>query len=103
MRQSDTPRIMNVSSDLGSVTYYQNPNWKFYSLWPAAYVTSKAALNAYMLMLAKELNGTLFKVNSVNPGYTATDFNHHRNVKPVEQAGRFIASFATLDADGSLF
>ncbi|GAB4055852.1 SDR family oxidoreductase [Spirosoma litoris] len=100
LRKSDAPRIVNVSSDLGSLTFHQNPNWQYYGLSPAAYTPSKSALNAYTLMLAKELNGTPFKVNSVNPGYTATDFNHNRGVKPVDQAGRFVASFAILDADG---
>ena len=100
LRQSDSPRIVNVSSDLGSLTYHQDPDWQYVGLTPAAYTPSKAALNAYTLMLAKELNGTPFKVNSVNPGFTATDFNDHRGVKHVDQAGRFIASFAMLDDDG---
>ena len=100
LRQSDAPRIVNVSSGLGSLTWHQNPDWSYYDFKPAAYGPSKTALNAYTLMLAKELMGTPFKVNAVDPGYTATDFNQHRGHKPVEQAGRFVASFATLDADG---
>ncbi|QIP14399.1 SDR family oxidoreductase [Spirosoma aureum] len=100
LRQSDAPRIVNVSSDLGSLGNHSNPDYEFYGLSPAAYTPSKSALNAYTVMLAKELRDTPFKVNSVNPGYTATDFNHHTGYKPVDQAGRFVASFAALDADG---
>jgi NAD(P)-dependent dehydrogenase (short-subunit alcohol dehydrogenase family) len=100
LRQSDAPRIVNVSSDLGSLGNHSNPDYEFYGFRPAAYAPSKSALNAYTVMLAKELKDTSFKVNSVNPGYTATDFNHHTGYKPVDQAGRFVAGFATLDADG---
>ncbi|MBC3784728.1 SDR family oxidoreductase [Spirosoma utsteinense] len=100
LRQSDAPRIVNVSSGLGSLTYLQDTTNEYYYLSPAAYTPSKTVLNAYTLMLAKELQHTPFKVNVVDPGYTATDFNNNQGVKPVDQAGRFVATFATLDADG---
>ena len=34
-------------------------------------------LNAYTIVLAYELKDLPFKVNAIDPGYTATDFNHH--------------------------
>ncbi|KAF2069774.1 hypothetical protein CYY_008913, partial [Polysphondylium violaceum] len=37
-----------------------------------------------------------FKVNSANPGFTATDLNQHTGPKHVSQAGEFIARIASL-------
>ncbi len=40
------------------------------------------------------------RVNAVDPGYTATDFNGHRGVKSVEQGAEIIVRMAQLDASG---
>jgi len=71
-RQSPAPRIVNVTSGLGSPTLHTDLTWKYYHVKGAAYQPSKAALNAYTIMLAYELRDTSFKVNAVDPGYTAT-------------------------------
>lgn len=52
-------------------------------------------------MLAFELKDTNFKVNCVNPGHTATDFNNYKGEKPVEQGASVIVKYATLDKDGA--
>ena len=39
---------------------------------------TKAALNMLTVQLAAELRDSGIKVNSVDPGYTATDLNEHR-------------------------
>ena len=77
LRQSPEPRIVNVTSGLGSLTLQNDPEWKYYQVKPTAYVSSKAALNAYTTVLAYDLRDTPFRVNVVDPGYTATDFNGH--------------------------
>lgn len=100
LRKSASPRIVNVSSDLASLTRHQNPQWEYYKFRPAAYAPSKAAMNAYTVMLAKELAGTNFKVNAVNPGHTATDFNNYRGHKKPHDAAQVIVRYATLDDDG---
>lgn len=100
LRQSPAPRIVNVTSGLGSLTLHSDPSWEYYAFVGAAYIPSKTALNAYTLMLAKELRDTPFKVNAVDPGYTATDFNHHRGTGTVEEAGARVAKYALLDANG---
>ena len=96
--RSDNPRIVNVTSDLASLTNHSDPTWKFYPFKSSAYGPSKTALNAYTVMLAHELKDTSFKVNCVNPGHTSTDFNNHRGEKPVEQGAGVIVKYATLNS-----
>ncbi|HLZ87123.1 MAG TPA: SDR family oxidoreductase [Puia sp.] len=100
LRKSEQPRIVNVTSDLASLTLHSDPQWVYYPIKSPAYGPSKTALNAYTVALAYELRDTPFKVNAVNPGYTSTDFNQHRGTKKVEEAAKIIAEYAMLPADG---
>ena len=100
LRQSPEPRIVNVTSGLGSLTLHNDPSWKYYAVKGAAYQPSKAALNAYTIMLAYELRDTPFKVNAVDPGYTATDFNHHNGPGTVHDAAARVVKAAVLGPDG---
>ena len=100
LRKSPEPRIVNVTSGLGSLTLHNDPTWKYYHVKGAAYQPSKAALNAYTIMLAYELRDTPFKVNAVDPGYTATDFNHHSGPGTVQDAAARLVKAATLGPDG---
>ena len=47
---------------------------------------------------AKALPG--WKVNAVDPGYTATDLNDHSGHKTVAEGARAIVAMARVDADG---
>jgi NAD(P)-dependent dehydrogenase (short-subunit alcohol dehydrogenase family) len=99
LKKSNEPRIVNVSSGLASLTNHsntQNPNYKMYD----AYSCSKTALNAFTVMLANEFRGTNFKINSVAPGYTATDLNQFKGTQTAEQAAKTIVKYATLDNGG---
>jgi len=100
MKKSDQPRIVNLSSGLGSLTLQSDPLWEYYRFKSTAYTASKASLNAFTIMLADELMDANFKVNSVNPGYTKTDFNNNTGEQPVEQAAKIVVKYATLDKNG---
>ncbi len=100
LRQSPEPRIVNVTSGLGSLTLHNDPAWQYYKVKPTCYVSSKAALNAYTIILAYNLHGTPFKVNAVDPGYTATDFNSHSGPGTVPDAAARVVKAAMLDPDG---
>ncbi len=100
LRRSAAPRIVNVTSGLGSLTLHTDPSWKYYAVKGAAYQPSKAALNAYTIMLAYELRDTPFKVNAVDPGYTATDFNHHSGPGTVHDAAARVVRAALLGPNG---
>ena len=100
LRQSPAPRIVNVTTGLASLTLHHDPSWRYYGITGAAYHPSKAALNAYTVMLAQELRDTPFKVNAVDPGYTATDFNHHSGPGSVPDAAARVVKAALLGPDG---
>ncbi|GAB4029755.1 SDR family oxidoreductase [Spirosoma gilvum] len=100
LKASQEPRIVNVTSGLGSLTLHSDPNWKYYHVKGACYASSKAALNAYTIVLAYDLRDTPFKVNVVDPGYTATDFNHYRGPGTVPDAAARLVKAATLGPDG---
>lgn len=100
LKAAPAPRIVNVSSGLGSLTKHSDPYSQFYKIKGAAYSPSKTALNAYTVMLAHELKSLSFKINAVDPGYTKTDFNDHTGYKTVEAAAKPIVQFATIGEDG---
>jgi NAD(P)-dependent dehydrogenase (short-subunit alcohol dehydrogenase family) len=65
-----------------------------------AYSSSKAALNMMTVQFGKELKASGIKVNSANPGFTATDMNQHRGPRTVEQAAATPVRLALLTEDG---
>lgn len=100
LKQSDAPRIVNISGDLGSFTKNNDPYYPFYKAKLLGYNSSKTALNAFTVTLAYELKDTNFKVNSVNPGFTSTDLNGNTGTQTVDKAGKIIVEFATLSENG---
>jgi NAD(P)-dependent dehydrogenase (short-subunit alcohol dehydrogenase family) len=101
LKLAPEPRIVNVTSGLGSLTLHSDPAWKYYPYKAACYVSSKAALNAYTIMLAYDLRDLPFKVNAVDPGYTATDFNNYTGPGTVQDAAARVVKAAVLGADGA--
>lgn len=94
------PRIVMVSSTVGSLSLQNDPNWFAYDFGKfAVYGSSKSALNMYTVHLAYELRDTAFKVNMVDPGYTKTDFTNH-NGGEVEEAGKRVSKYACIDQNG---
>lgn len=100
LKKSESPRISNITSGLGSLTLHSDPSWKYYDFKTASYGTSKTALNAYTIVLAYELKDLPFKVNAIDPGYTATDFNQHSGPGTVESAATFIIKHTLTDENG---
>jgi NAD(P)-dependent dehydrogenase (short-subunit alcohol dehydrogenase family) len=100
LKKSAEPRIVMVSSSQGSLTVGDDPTNIYYNHKAAVYQSSKAALNMITINLAYEVRDTPFKVNAVDPGFVATDFNNHRGTGTVEEAGARIAKYAIIDSDG---
>ena len=100
LKKSDAGRIVNLSSGLGSLTQNSDPDWAFAAVKPLAYSSSKAALNMMTVIFAAELKDTPIKVNSADPGYTATDLNQNRGTQTVEEGAAAAVRLATLPAGG---
>ncbi|CAD7722143.1 3-oxoacyl-[acyl-carrier-protein] reductase FabG [Xanthomonas hydrangeae] len=94
LRAGTLKRIVNVSSDLGSLSLHGDPGYRYHAVNVLGYCSSKTALNAFTVLLAKELRSEGFAVNAVNPGYTATDLNGHTGPGSVEQAAATVAHVA---------
>ena len=100
LQKAPQPRIVNVSSGMGSLTLHSDPTWKYYPNKGAVYHSSKAALNMYTIILAYELRDTKLKVNAVDPGFTDTDFNNHHGTGTVEEAAARLVKYALIGEDG---
>jgi NAD(P)-dependent dehydrogenase (short-subunit alcohol dehydrogenase family) len=100
LKASAQPVIVNVTSGLASLTLHSDPSWMYYMYKGSAYGPSKTALNAYTVALAYELRDTPVKVNAIDPGHTATDFNNYRGTKNVVDSAAFVVRYATIGADG---
>jgi NAD(P)-dependent dehydrogenase (short-subunit alcohol dehydrogenase family) len=98
LRRSAAPRVVMVSSGMGSITVTTDPQRLESGFVSIVYPSSKAALNMMTTQYAKALPE--FRVNAVDPGYTATDFNDHSGHKTVEEGAEIIVRMATIGADG---
>ncbi|NUT98469.1 MAG: SDR family oxidoreductase [Saccharothrix sp.] len=99
LRASASPRIVNVSSSVGSFAVQTTPGIDMGPV-PAAYLASKTFLNALTVQYGKELGGTNILVNAACPGFTATDLNGFRGTRTPEQGAAIAIRLATLPDDG---
>jgi NAD(P)-dependent dehydrogenase (short-subunit alcohol dehydrogenase family) len=84
LKKSESGRIVNVSSHLGSLTLHATRAERVAHTKRFAYNASKAALNMFTILLAQELQDTNIKVNSVHPGWVKTRLGG--NAAPLEPA-----------------
>lgn len=91
LRASEHPRIVNVSSEAASLASM--------GAGTPAYTASKTALNALTRMLAAELRGHRILVNSVCPGWVATDMGGPGG-RPVADGAASVVWAATLPDSG---
>jgi NAD(P)-dependent dehydrogenase (short-subunit alcohol dehydrogenase family) len=91
LRRSPYARIVNVSSEAGSLASMGGGT--------PAYNLSKAALNALTRMLAADLRKEGILVNAVCPGWVATDMGGPGG-RPVAEGAASVIWAATLPDDG---
>lgn len=100
LRKSPAGRIVNMSSELGSLDFALDPSHPYEVPNMLAYNSSKSAVNGLTVAYAKELKDTPIKVNAACPGYCATDLNDHQGLRTAEQGAAIAVRLATLDDDG---
>ena len=98
LEKSKAPRVVNVSSSLGSLSLGADPDSPYADFRVFGYNCSKAALNMLTVVSSGALKSV--KVNSVCPGYVATDINNNEGPRSVEQGAAIIVKMATLGEDG---
>ena len=107
LEASATPVVVNVSSAVGSLALNARPD----AIWSAvAYPASKAALNMLTVQYARAF--PRWRVNSVTPGLTLTEFTgrsidsvdleafRRAGGRTVDEAVAVLVDMATLGADG---
>jgi NAD(P)-dependent dehydrogenase (short-subunit alcohol dehydrogenase family) len=98
LEKSPAAVVVNVSSGVGSLGHASDPE----SPWSEAnfpvYASSKAALN--MLTIRYAAAFPRMRINAVDPGFTATDFNQHRGTQTVEQGAEAIVRYALITGAG---
>ncbi|QIS04486.1 SDR family NAD(P)-dependent oxidoreductase [Nocardia brasiliensis] len=98
LRAAAHPRVVMVSSGMGSLTITADPQRLESTLPNLGYSPSKAALNMIMSQYSRALPEIRF--NAADPGYTATDFNNHGGYQTVTEGTDAIVGLATAGPDG---
>lgn len=100
LARSTRPRIVNVSSSLGSLAVNSDPTHQFAAFKMPGYNSSKAAVNMLTVIYAARLREHGIKVNAADPGRCATDLNAHAGERTAAQGAAIAIRLATLDDDG---
>lgn len=98
LRRAPTGVVVNVSSGLGSHAVTTDPDRIESTFQQPGYTSSKAALNMLSAQWAAALPD--LRINSVDPGYTATEFNNHTGPQTVQEGAEAIVAMATIGPDG---
>ncbi|EWZ29630.1 hypothetical protein FOCG_15865 [Fusarium oxysporum f. sp. radicis-lycopersici 26381] len=99
--KNSPPRIVFVTSVMGSLTKATDETTTYYNIDYKAYDASKTAVNMLMFNFARELDAVGGKVNSVCPGLVKTGLtNYHEWGTSPETGAERIVEMATIGEDG---
>lgn len=93
MIQNGYGRVVNISSEMGSLDGMEHAN-------TISYRISKTALNALTRVTAEAVRGTNIKVNTMCPGWVKTEMGGLGATRTPEQGADTAVWLATLPADG---
>src|SRR5262245_53822075 len=96
--KAPAPRLVMVSSGVGSFGVTTDPQRLESTLHALVYPSSKAALNMLTSQYAKAL--TDIRVHAVDPGYTATDLNQHQGTQSVAEGAEAVVQACVADPSG---
>ena len=95
---SDNPVIVNVASGLGFPRFITDPSRVESSVIAPGYTSSKAAVIMLGVQYSKMLPA--MRVNTIDPGYTATDLNGNSGPQTVTEGTDAVVAMATITGDG---
>ena len=95
LQESERPRLVMVSSGMGSFGITLDRARLESTLWGIVYPSSKAALNMVTTMYAKSLPDV--RVTAVDPGYTATNLNGFTGTQTVAEGVEPIVEACVAD------
>jgi len=99
LRRSADPRVVTISSSMGSFWAVTNPERPESGMPLALYAASKAAATMLTLQYAKAHPDIRF--NALEPGTTATDMTAAFGIgRPVQESARVVVRLATQDRSG---
>ena len=98
LSKSTAPRVVFVSSNLGSLTLKSHLHSPMSSITVPIYRSSKAAMNMIMLHYAHLYEKHGWKVNACHPGFTSTDLTGGRGGS-VDEAAKVVVKLAMLEDD----
>jgi NAD(P)-dependent dehydrogenase (short-subunit alcohol dehydrogenase family) len=101
LHKSARPRLVMVSSGMGSFAITQDRTRLESTLWGIVYPSSKAALNMVTTMYAKSLPD--IRVTAVDPGYTSTNLNGFSGTQTVAEGAEPIVEACVADELPGLF
>ncbi len=93
LAQAPSPRIVNVSSNMGSLELHTGPIM-------AAYAPSKTMLNGITVQYARRFADTNIIINACCPGYVSTDFTGNSAGRAPAEGAAIAVRLATLPDDG---
>ncbi len=99
LEQSPAARLVNVSSNQGSLAIHADPQGALKDFKFAAYTSSKAALNMLTLQYASQWRDTPHRANAIHPGNVKTDLNTRGEIS-VEEGAKSSVELATIPNDG---
>ena len=108
LRKSAEPRLVFVSSSVGSITQAADPASKYYSGNGFEYRSSKAAVNMLIVLYWNRLQKEGIKVLGADPGLTATNFTGNaeallaRGAVTPEQGAERIATVVKGEKDANV-
>jgi NAD(P)-dependent dehydrogenase (short-subunit alcohol dehydrogenase family) len=92
------PVVVNVSSGMGSLGRTTDPGRIESKIVGLPYTSSKSAVNMLTSQYAKAY--PQMRINAVDPGYTATDFNGNSGPQSIGEGTDAIVAAAQLGPDG---
>ena len=103
LKKAILPRIVFMSSGLGSIQDNLDPKSPYYGVYPCnPYPVSKAALNMLAVGTAVKYQKDGFKVNVIDPGFNQTNLNgYNKNANPnIEDGALEACRIITQGKDG---